>query len=435
MQQQLAALERTLADFVVQRDHAAMLVRCGEDEIPIVTRTIEGLDEASTSELYWIATDDFVEPASYAEALVQSFRVKHATVRLALLQEGLGEWPALPAAALDASAPPAARIRAIMEFSRELVPERAGLSVWALLPTRIANHAAWGALLAELLQHRLPRPWFHGLRLFVRVERADAAVPAALGATPRVLWFEPDVGTDAVLRAIDLAVDDESLPMEVRAQNAFLSAALDGAHGRVDLAIRKLGILLKYYGGLQDGAMTSLVLATLGGIYSRAGDVARGQALLESAIAPAALAPQPPVPVLLSVTQQLGEQHLAAGRWAEAEGYYDALRRLALMQRSPDIMMGATDTVGYTQFMQGRVADALRSWYDGVKLAEGLGLAAARNSLLSRLRWYYEQTGNASAVQAIDARLATPLAPPQLPPPPPAPTAAGSLGTLDGGAA
>jgi hypothetical protein len=411
MQQHLAALERTLADFVVQRDHAAMIVRCGEDELPIVTRTVEGLDEASTSELFWIAVDDFVEPASYAEALVQAFRVKHSTVRLAMAQEGMTPWPELPAAATDRTLRPAERIRAVMAFSRELVPGRAGVSVWALIPTRIADHAAWGALLADLLQHRLPRPWFHGLRLVLRAERRDPAVPAALAATQRVLWYEPDVGMDAVLRAIDQAVDDESLPMDVRAQNAFLSASLDSAHGRTELAIRKLATLLRYYGGTKDGAMTSLVLATLGNLYTRAGDAARGAALLESALAPAALAPHPPVPVLLSVTQQLAERHLAAQQFAQAEGYYDSLRRLAVLQRSPDILMSATDTVGYTQYMQGRVGDALKTWFDGVKLAEGLGLNAPRAAMLSRLRWYYEQTGNAQAVQAIDVRLATPVAP------------------------
>ena len=411
MQQLFDALAARLRAFVDQRDAIALVVRCGDGEAVPVAKALEGLDDASTAEAFWHATDEFHDAASWVTAVVSGFAVKHGAVRLAMLRGtggGAGPpWPMLPDALLDEARPPVERLRDLLAFSRALLPAPDGfLAVWCLVPLAITDARGWAALVAGLLQHEFPRPWCHHLRICVRGDAADPLLPAALAGTPRVAWYAPDLGPAAIQRAIDAETADPALPLPRRLQNLLLSASVDQAHGRGDAALAKYALLLKYHAGVRDPLMTALVLNAIGETHARLGDAERAGACFEQAFHPAATAPGPPVPVLLNVVLNLANLRLAQERWAEGEAYYEAAQQLATAQRDPVTKLRAIENLGHCQYRQGKVPEALASWHAGAAVAGALELPDHRRGLLERLAAHYQHAADHGRLADVRRQLA-----------------------------
>jgi tetratricopeptide (TPR) repeat protein len=390
VQKLLDALTARLRAFVDQRDDVALVVRCGDAEAVAVLKALEGVDDASTAEMFWIASDEFHDAASYVSGVVDAFAVKHGAVRLAMAQQGMVSWPPLPDALLDESHAPAARLRELMAFSRTLLPEPDGfLAVWCLFPLAVTDAAGYAALLGELLQHEFPHPWCHHLRIYLRGDPADPALPAALAPILRIAWYDPDMSQAAMQRAIDEEAADPTLPLERRLQNLLMSASIDQAHQRFGDALEKYAVLLKYYAGVRNPTMTALVLNAVGETHARLGNDEHAGLCFEHAFYPASRAPGPPLPVMLNVVLNLANLRMAQGRWEESEAYYDSAQQLATAQRDPVTKLRAIENLGQCQYMQGKIPEALRSWHSGAAVARELELPESRRSMLERLASHY----------------------------------------------
>src|SRR6476661_7571030 len=222
MQKLFDALEARLKGFVDQRDDLALVVTCTDEECVVVLKSLEGIDEASASEMFWVVSDAFRDAGSYVSGIVNGFAVKHGGVRLSMEREGFPPWPELPAAVLDEARKPADRLRELMIFSRSLLPATDGfVAAWCLIPLSIVDRAGYASLLAELLRHEFPQPWCHHLRFYVRGDPADPTLPAALRPIPRVVWYRPPLGQDDMQRAMDEETADQSLPLDRRLQHLF----------------------------------------------------------------------------------------------------------------------------------------------------------------------------------------------------------------------
>jgi hypothetical protein len=165
MQKLLDAMTARLKAFAAQRDDLALVVPCRDEEVVVVLKSLETVDDESTSEMFWIVSDEFRDPSSYVAGLVNAFAVKHGGVRLAMEKEGRAPWPSLPPGLLDETRRPGERLRELIAFSRELLPSPDGcIAVWCLIPLAIADSPAYASLMAELLRHEFPNPWCHHLR-------------------------------------------------------------------------------------------------------------------------------------------------------------------------------------------------------------------------------------------------------------------------------
>ena len=415
MQKLFDALTARLRAHVDQRDDAALVVRCGDAEATAVLKALEGVDDASTAEVFWIVSDEFQDAASYASAAVNAFAVKHGAVRLAMLRggapAGVPVWPPLPDALLDEARPPVDRMRDLMAFSRALLPEPDGfVAAWCLVPLAVADPVAYAAFVAAVVRHDFPLPWCHHLRFYVRGHPDDRVLPAALAAQARVAWYDPELGRDAMQRAIDEEAADPALPLERRLRNLFLSAGIDQAHQRLGDALQKYGVLLKYYAGTRDATMTALVLNAVGETHVRLGNEAQAGHCFELAAVPAARAPGPPIPVLLNVVLNLANLRLAQARWEEGEAYYDSAQRLATAQRDPATKLRAIENLGHCQYAQGKVPEALASWHAGAAVAKELDFPDVRRSLLERLAGHY--LGASDHARHADVRRQLALEPP-----------------------
>lgn len=406
MQKLLDGIAARLKAFVDQRDQIALVVRCRDEEGPVILKTFEGLDEGAESEMFWLVSEPFTDAAVWVSAVVNDFAVKHGSVRMSMGKEGFAPWPALPETLLDDGRPPAQRLRELMEFSRELRPFPDGmLTVWCLVPLEIADVRGWARLMWELLQHQFPNPWCHHMRIFVRGTPAEPMLQAALGSIPRVAWYDPDLSQPAMQAALEAEASDRSMPLELRLQNLFMSAGVDYGYGRFDQALAKYGVLLKFYTGVRNPGMTAMVLNAVGETHARTGNPDAAIHCFEQALVPAMSMSPLPVPIMLNVTLNLANQHLSFGHWQEAEAYYDSAQKLAMVSRDADTRLRAIENLGVCLYSQGKVDDAVARWHAGAAVADELKVAEPRRTMLLRLAGHYHRVQDYTA-QAEMQRLA-----------------------------
>lgn len=401
------SITNRLKGFVDQRDNVAMVVSCRDADGITILKLLEGIDEASTSEMYWMYPGDFVEARSYVNAVVKDFATKHEGVRLALENKKMSPWPAIPPQVLDELLYPVQRLRELMIFSRSLLPElEGGLVVWVLFPLKIGDASGYAQLIRELLQHQYPFPWFHHMRVIIRDDLAHPVFPAALAGMPRVDYYTLDLSDQAMDNALEDEAADTGLPLTDRIQAMFLSAQRDYAFGRFDEALKKHQVVLRYHANIGNAPMVALVLNSAGEIHQRAGRPDKASQCFEAALEPACAGQSPPVPVLCNVLLNLANLRLAQKRFAEAEVYYGATENLATVLRNPPTKLQSVENLGYCQYMQGKADDAIQNWQRGANIASQLDQRDLQKSLLARLRQHYANTRQTAAVREIDAQLA-----------------------------
>ena len=134
-------------EFVAQRDDVTLVLFCDDPSAVLMHELLEQMEDSEPSAMYWLVTEDFTDPVTYTNVVVNSFAAKHGAVALALRDAGSTPWPPIPTSVLDESRMPAERLRALMTFSRTAValPRRHGCgmvyaSVEHLRPARVAAH-------------------------------------------------------------------------------------------------------------------------------------------------------------------------------------------------------------------------------------------------------------------------------------------------------
>jgi tetratricopeptide (TPR) repeat protein len=399
-------LRQRIKGFLTQRDHAALVLRCRDTDGIAVLKIVEELDESATSEWFWSFTHDFPNEVEYVSQIVKDFAVQHESVCRVMELQKQKPWPPIPLAILDESLPAVPRLRELMVFSRSLLGHREGsLAVWVLCPLHITNPAAHAGLIAELLQHQDPFPWFHHIRILAREDDAAPALSKALAGSACADFYAPDLTEEAMDKALEEEAADEELPLAERVQTMFLSAQRDFSYGRFEQALRKHEVVLKFYSLLGNGAMVALALNSVGEIHQQLGRPQQAERCFEAALEPACHGPHPPVPVLYNTLVNLATVRLGQTRFAEAEVYYDAAEKLATMQRDPLAKLQAIENVGFCQSMQGKTEEAVQSWRHGADIAGKLQAPERQCSMLERLRKHFAETNRAAEQQEVEDQL------------------------------
>lgn len=397
-------VRKRLSDFVEQRDDVLLVVRCEDGAASLVLKTLQEIDEADSSDLFWLGSDEVKRADDWVGALVERFEEKHRLVCEGLEKNGRAPWPPLPPEVRKAL-PPAARLRALLEFSRSLLPPGPDFRVvWGWLPLKIADAPGLAALLEELLRPGGSVPWYHHMRLVVREDPARPALRERLAKTPRVAWYEPDLSVGAQEKSLEEEVTDPALPVAQRMQSLFLLAGMDHAHRRFPDALKKYGVLLDYYKGMGNQTMLALVLNGMGEVHQRAGDLPRAKTHFECALSPAILAESPPV--LLNVTLNLANLALATKDWKEGEAYYDSAEKLATAQLNAPTKIHCLENRGLCQERQERPKEAAESWEAGAQLAKATEEKDLQRRILERLRTLYDRYGQKQKKAEVERELA-----------------------------
>jgi tetratricopeptide (TPR) repeat protein len=385
-----------VAEFVGQREDLVLVVRCTGSDCTLVSKIVEGQDESSTSELYWTVIDAFNGAQTFVDTCVTSFVTKHEAVRLALERQNLPAWPPLPErVANPAGLPPTERLKELIVFSRSLLPTLTGCGVvWALLPMEINDRDAYADFMTSLWQHQFPFPWCHHVRIIVRDEFAAPILTDHIGRAPRVCEYVTDFSPEAIRQSLEEEAGDDSAALGDRVNSCLMLAGIDYSHGRYDRAIQQYDVVHQYAAAAQNPTLAAIALNGMGDALRAQGRVDAADLVLQSALAPASIAPQPPVPVLLDLYGKLGELRLSQERWHEAEVFLQGAADFAVLQRDPDQRLKHLKALGEAQYRQTKTIPALKTWYAGAVVAGKLGRDDEHKMFVSALRAHYAAVGD-----------------------------------------
>ena len=399
-------VEDELRLFLRQRDNVALILSgSAGDALPIL-KVLEGLEEASASDLFWICTENFVDARSYASAVVKSFATRHQAVQLAMETRKMPPWPAIPAEVLSETEAPANRLRTLTAFSRGLLPiPVGGNNNWIFYPLQVKDNSAFAALIKELLAHEFPFPWCHHLRFIIREEPGDRAIHKLLGQSPRIRWYQPDLSAEAINRSLEAETADESKPLAERMALLPIMAGNDYARGRYPEALQKYELLLRYHAPMNNHTMAAFALNGMGEVYERAGDLARANQSFEAALVPASVGERPPLPIFLNVLTNLGNLCVRQSRWQDGEAYYDMGQQIAIAARNPSAKMKAIENRGICQKKQGKFDKAAQSWNDGAVIAAQLQDVGSCKTFLRHLDEHYRETGQYAKAAQVHEQL------------------------------
>jgi tetratricopeptide (TPR) repeat protein len=393
MRRLLEELRERIAGFVPQRDAVALVVSCTDADAALVNKIIEGVDDASDSELFWIVVDEFKNPGQFVEACVQSLAIKHQAARLAMEKQKLKPWPELPAEiSRPGSLAPLDRLKKLVTFSRSLLPIPDGaLVVWALFPMKIADPAAYADLMAQLWRHEYPFPWCHQARFIIRDDAASGLLARRAQDAPAVQQLRADFSPETLRKAAEEEAADDRTPLPDRINNALVLAGMDFAHQKYDLALRGYEVVHRYAAGANIPVLASVALQGMADVHHARGNKEQADKLLQAALAPAAAATSPPVPILFNLYLNLGTLRFEQKKWDEAEVFLSGAADFAMLLRDPDQRLRCWDTLGLAQYQQRKIDPALKTWSNGAIVAGKLKLQEQQQAFVRRLNSHYQQ--------------------------------------------
>lgn len=399
MQRLIEQLRDELERFVGQRDDLILCVRASDEEASVVLKLLRDLEQTQGSDLFLLFGGEFEDATSFAQSIVEGVDEQRVATSAALVDASRAPLPALPPALLEAATPASERLRGVARYTRSLLPDGGGHRVvLAMFPDRVHDRAGWYSLATELAPWNGVEPWMAHTRMVLRDPAPGDGPPPDLSRAPRTRFARADFSATAIERAVRADISDPSLPLESRMQALVTEASLDHANDRPDAAIEKYRRALGHYQHTNNLTMQAMVMHGLGDVSRRAGRVDVALEWFECATVPAASCGAPVV--LAIVTRSLGQLALERRRYADAEGYFDALDTLAGRLLDPENKAYALEWKGVAQHAQRRAQEAIATWEAGRALCRNVGMPAPQRNLLAHLHGAYREAGMAHHARA-----------------------------------
>ncbi|WP_437317052.1 hypothetical protein [Sorangium sp. So ce385] len=406
MWRKLDELKATLDEFVDQREHLLLVVSCADPELAYVLKTLEGMDDASPSDLFLVFGEPFTGAAEYAAAIMKGLRVQMEIVKAPRAAAGEAPLPPLPAVCDDAEAPPTARLRAAIDHVSSLLPAQGGHRViWGFLPLQIADREGYARLVGEFVPARGPEPWMRGLRVVARDDRADPFLlpPLRKSKAPGVLLYEIDMSTAALNDALVKEAGDRSLPVADRMQALLQLAGLDYAYRRYPQALEKYGALYRYYAAHDAPVMQAVIIQGAGDVLRQMGDLKEARAKYHQGLA--LVMHQKALPILLNLTAAIGDVALELRDHRDAEGFSGLAAQIAGKLMNPFAKADALEKQGIARDRMGDATGAVVVWREAATLAKTFAYHERHRSALERLIPAYRGMGMEDERRACEAEL------------------------------
>ncbi len=401
----IGKIRSELEEFIEQRERMLLVVRCRDDDCPIVLKLLDDLDQASEQDLYLLFAVPFALPDAYVDQLVEDFAKRHELANAALTEKNKPTLAPLPTTVSDPRRPAQERLRALLVFSRSLLPEGARRLVFALAPTHIVDRQAYLTLMTAITPQSKLEPWMPRVRVVIRDEPELSGVPHPLvSASPeRSRLLDVDLTMEAIAEDMRGTTEDESQPMDARAQALLSLALVDVASARSELATERLMYLLSYYQSTQNLVMQGMVLNGMGDLFTRLNEPARAKGWYESALLPASESKNP---ILLStLARNLGTTQFALGDYGEARAYFVQLDRISTHLLDAETKSAALYSRGLCDRQMGKPGEAIESFEAGAKLCRGTDQDKDLRRHLEQLHDLYSKQGMQGKALQIEEEL------------------------------
>jgi tetratricopeptide (TPR) repeat protein len=410
MQSKIKELQQALEGFIQQSRRSVLVISLEESELVYVLKLIETLDQQDKANVY----GSFPQPvdkgsSAYVDDIIKALATQLAGANTARVGEGQPSWPPMPAVCTDVRISATQRLRAAILHSRSLVPnDPDNRLVFCLLPQQMGAMESYVDAVSSLLPlaSAAPDPAWAGVRLILRDDKKKPTLIPQLRRqkNPHVLVYEPDLSPAAMMDAMAREATDPTLSEAERMQVLGQLAAVDFSYGRLEEAAAKYGVLYDYYTRGKAPAMQALVLQGVGDILRKSGNLplAReryGQGLTH------ALETQS-LPLMLSLSYNVGDTSLALKNWADADGHLDVAQTIAGKMLNPQLQADAMEKMGIARIEQKRFADAVAIWNQAAEVCRGCNHRARLCSILERLSAVYAEGRRYTEQRVCDGELA-----------------------------
>jgi len=322
-----------------------------------------------------------------------------------LEQEGKPPWPPIPIVCLDPRQRERERLRALVSYVRDRLPEGDHRLLWALMPTTFKDREAYARVVSELVPRGDIEPWMRGMRFLVRDDRDQPFIIPILKKTKAqgILLYAPDFNPAAVEASLNDEAADPSVPVGQRMTSLLQLAALDYSHQRFEPAMEKYRVLLAWFQQTDAKEMQALVLQGVGDIMRRINQPVAAKEKYEQGMLLAADSKVLVVPLNLAVA--LGDTCLELNQLEESYGYFELADRIATQIIHPFVKADCLEKMGMIHELRGHPGPAAKIWNDACKLCRQMEYNHRLESILERLAALHRKARMTSEVRVIEAEL------------------------------
>lgn len=394
MKRKFEELRENLDEFIEQNDYPVLVVGCLPDELAYVAKFFQALDEKHPADFVLAFPQPFLSAGGYLDLVAASLKAQLEAAVTLRAERGEKPFPDLPATVTDSRREPGARLAALLDYLRTLLPNEIEHRVAvAFLPLDCADFAAYARLVETVFPVGGFPPSMAALRVLVYDDRSKKLIANDLRdrQIDRVLTFDVDFSTPALTNALSVGAADTSLPLPERMSCLTQLAALDYSYKRYPDAIEKYGVLYRYYESVQLPSMQALCLLGTGDVLRASGQLLEAKEMLQRGLALAldhkALA------MLLNGMLSIVELCFDLGHLSDAESYADSGSQVAAAALNPFAYADLLERKGDAQVAQGRSEDAVVSYGRARDIAKMYGYAHRSESVLPKLIAVYDQRG------------------------------------------
>ena len=380
-------VKQDIAAFTEQRDDLTLVIGCKAEEVGIVLKLVESVEETSPH-TFLDFVDDFIEPSAYVDALVKKLGDQFQQASEARVKEGGAPLPPEPASLRDHRLPPDERLRQLMIHARGAMEDREAVLVWTMMPLKVHDPMGWAKLIASTLRHKFPRPWCHHMRVIVR-DVEQRPLELSKDALQRERFRPVDFGPHAVEKSLEDTANDEAAPLPERMNALMILAGIDAAHRRTDDAREKYSLLIKYHHGLGDNTQWALAMLGMGDAEARGGNAKAAKDWYLASLTPATTAKS--FPIVLNATLSLGNLYFDSALWIDAATWYHAAGELARALLNADTLLDCFEREGICYHRAGAHKRAWEAWNTGAELAGAIPTRERQKRLLQRLVELYTE--------------------------------------------
>lgn len=393
MQRKLQDFELNVNNFLTQREHLSLVLRCRGGEALTALKLLDRLEDRHPSDLFVHIMEPVHSVEQFFTDVLGRIGRELELVNQLRAREQLPPHPALPADCSRHDVAPFTRMRRLVEYLKTMIPSPDGRLILVVLPSDIGDAGVWASLVGGFLVQTAIAPWMTRLRVVIRDEPDAPVLVSAIDRQPSVdtLIYEIDLSTGALMNAVVDDARDETLPRTQRVTALLQLAAFDYAYGRLSEAASKYAALYDYYAEVGNRALQAHCLHGMGDVLARGGHPEAARSRYQQGLALAIEAQS--IPVMLNALIALGALCMGQGAYADAAGYLELAEKTAGKAYNPVARADALENLGEARFREQKYGEAMAAWQAAAAQAGQFGYFDRWLSSLGRLRDLFRDAG------------------------------------------
>jgi len=384
----------TLTGFLDSIDQRVMLIESLDEEAPLILKSFGMVEESEhVPDIFLSFGDNFEDIRRYVESIIERQRDQIEQLNVELAKVGRNPLEQLPPDVFQRDIPAYDRLLAVIRHHRKVIePERQ--VIWVIYPVNsVVREEFFRNLIAPLAESIIGKDP-ENTKLIIR-DTPSRLLGAHLDPTRdrrEILHYKPEADFKSVLKKTEARAKDKDAPVEERVQSLMLTAGVDVAEKRFDVALAKNRKVLEHYQRTKQRQNESVIHNSIGDIYYLQGQFPEAQKSYETAVTIAV--EEKSQPLVLYQSMNLGNALFMQQKFDEALVYYESAEQLAeandiLVQQIP-----AIERIGETKAAQEKLDEAIEVLETGADICREEKYQLGLKRLLELLANVYERKGD-----------------------------------------